>query len=103
MCGTDGHIHEGEFISKFPLIPGHESVGTVVEVGKNVKDFKVGDRCVADVGITVNTFFSFLISVCLPRFQCEHCFYCRRGQSLLCENFNSRGVTQDGAFAEYVA
>ncbi|KAG6329874.1 hypothetical protein ID866_9216, partial [Astraeus odoratus] len=35
--------------------------------------------------------------------QCEHCFYCRRGQSLLCENFNSRGVTMDGGFAEYVA
>ncbi|KAL4259857.1 zinc-containing alcohol dehydrogenase family protein [Pleurotus pulmonarius] len=85
VCGTDGHIHEGEFISKFPLIPGHEAVGTVVELGKNVKGFEIGDRCVADVGIT-----------------CDDCFYCRRGQSLLCENFNSRGVTQDGGFADYV-
>lgn len=85
VCGTDGHIHEGEFISKFPLIPGHEAVGTIVELGKNVKGFEIGDRCVADVGIT-----------------CDDCFYCRRGQSLLCENFNSRGVTQDGGFADYV-
>lgn len=86
VCGTDAHIHEGEFISKFPLIPGHESIGVVVKVGQNVKDFKEGDRCVADVGIT-----------------CGHCFYCRRGNELLCENFNSRGVTMAGGFAEYIA
>ncbi|PBK70908.1 GroES-like protein [Armillaria solidipes] len=85
VCGTDAHIHDGEFISKFPLIPGHEAIGSVVELGKNVKGFDIGDRCVADVGIT-----------------CENCFYCRRGQSLMCENFNARGVTQDGGFAEYI-
>ncbi|KAJ4468811.1 NADP+-dependent D-mannitol dehydrogenase [Lentinula aciculospora] len=85
ICGTDGHIHEGEFISKFPLIPGHEAIGTVVEMGKNVKGFEKGDRCVADVGIT-----------------CGNCFYCRRGNELLCESFNARGVTQDGGFADYI-
>ncbi|KAJ7839609.1 chaperonin 10-like protein [Mycena olivaceomarginata] len=53
VCGTDGHIHDGEFISKFPLIPGHEAIGSIVEMGKNVKGFSIGDRCVADVGITV--------------------------------------------------
>ncbi|KAI6127977.1 chaperonin 10-like protein [Pisolithus croceorrhizus] len=86
VCGTDAHIHDGEFISKFPLIPGHEAVGKVVKLGKNVQGFEIGDRCVADVGVT-----------------CEKCFYCRRGESLLCENFNARGVTQDGGFAEYIA
>ncbi|KAF9523261.1 NADP+-dependent D-mannitol dehydrogenase [Crepidotus variabilis] len=85
VCGTDAHIHEGEFISKFPLIPGHEAIGTVVEMGKNVKGFSMGDRCVADVGIT-----------------CGECFFCRRGNSLLCENFGARGVTVDGGFAEYI-
>ncbi|KAI6131020.1 chaperonin 10-like protein [Pisolithus croceorrhizus] len=85
VCGTDAHIHDGEFISKFPLIPGHEAVGKVVKLGKNVQGFEIGDRCVADVGVT-----------------CEKCFYCRRGESLLCENFNARGVTQDGGFAEYI-
>ncbi|KAF4563841.1 N-terminal acetyltransferase A complex catalytic subunit ard1 [Pleurotus pulmonarius] len=74
-----------EYDAILQLIPGHEAVGTVVELGKNVKGFEIGDRCVADVGIT-----------------CDDCFYCRRGQSLLCENFNSRGVTQDGGFADYV-
>lgn len=50
LCGTDAHIHEGEFISKFPLIPGHEAVGKVVAMGKNVTGFSKGDRVVADVG-----------------------------------------------------
>ncbi|KAH9941175.1 chaperonin 10-like protein [Epithele typhae] len=86
VCGTDGHIHEGEFIAKFPLIPGHEAIGTIVEMGKNVKDFAIGDRIVADVGIS-----------------CDNCFYCRRGNAVLCENFNARGVTLDGGFAEYIA
>ncbi|EJD05539.1 GroES-like protein [Fomitiporia mediterranea MF3/22] len=85
VCGTDAHIHDGEFISKFPLIPGHEAIGKVVELGSNVKGFEIGDRCVADVGIT-----------------CDNCFFCRRGQSLLCEDFNARGVTQDGGFADYI-
>ncbi|EJT99239.1 GroES-like protein [Dacryopinax primogenitus] len=85
VCGTDQHIHNGEFISKFPLIPGHEVVGEIVQVGKNVHDFKPGMRAVADVGVT-----------------CGKCFYCRRGQELLCENFASKGVTTDGGFAEYV-
>ncbi|KAF9239347.1 chaperonin 10-like protein [Melanogaster broomeanus] len=85
ICGTDGHVHEGEFIAKFPLIPGHEVIGTIAAVGKNAAGFNEGDRCVADPGVT-----------------CETCFYCRRGESLLCENFNGRGVTMAGGFAEYV-
>ncbi|KZV65466.1 NADP+-dependent D-mannitol dehydrogenase [Peniophora sp. CONT] len=85
VCGTDGHIHDGEFISTFPLIPGHEAIGKVVEMGKDVKGFEMGDRCVADVGET-----------------CENCFYCRRGAQLMCENFSARGVTADGGFAEYI-
>ena len=36
------------------LIPGHEAIGVIVEMGKNVKGFSHGDRCVADVGITVS-------------------------------------------------
>jgi len=86
VCGTDAHIHEGEFIAQFPLIPGHEAVGVAVEVGKDVKGFSKGDRCVADVGIT-----------------CDGCFYCRRGKPLLCENFRARGVSLPGGFAEYIA
>ncbi|PCH44857.1 NADP+-dependent D-mannitol dehydrogenase [Wolfiporia cocos MD-104 SS10] len=87
VCGTDGHVHEGEFITSFPLIPGHEVVGIIAEAGKNVTGLAKGDRCVADPGVT-----------------CESCFYCRRGQSLLCENFQGKGVSSSvpGGFSEYV-
>ncbi|KAH7154965.1 chaperonin 10-like protein [Dactylonectria estremocensis] len=81
-----GHIHEGEFIAKFPLIPGHETVGVVAAVGKDVKGFAIGDRVAADNSEL-----------------CNECFYCRRGQPLLCENFNAHGVTMNGGFAEYCA
>ncbi|KAJ3798865.1 chaperonin 10-like protein [Lentinula aff. detonsa] len=86
ICGTDHHISEGEFIAKFPLIPGHEIVGTVAELGKKVKSdmLKVGDRCVVDPSLT-----------------CETCFYCRRGQPLSCENYEGLGCTMSGGFAEY--
>ncbi|KAK7417174.1 hypothetical protein QQX98_004777 [Neonectria punicea] len=91
VCGTDlvithDHIHEGEFIAKFPLIPGHETVGEVAAIGKSVKGFTIGDRVAADNSEL-----------------CNECFYCRRGQPLLCENFNAHGVTMNGGFAEYCA
>ncbi|KAK0192223.1 chaperonin 10-like protein [Armillaria mellea] len=84
VCGTDHHISQGEFITKFPLTPGHEMVGRIAKVGQSVKGFAEGDRVVADPGIT-----------------CGDCFYCRRGKSLLCENFESLGCTVAGGFAEY--
>jgi D-arabinitol dehydrogenase (NADP+) len=84
VCGTDLHIHEGEFIAKFPLIPGHECVGVVAAMGKDVKGFQIGERVVADNSEL-----------------CNECFYCRRGQLLLCENFNAHGVTMNGAFSEF--
>ncbi|KAI9799285.1 MAG: hypothetical protein M1833_004163 [Piccolia ochrophora] len=86
VCGTDLHIHEGEFLAKFPLIPGHETIGVVAALGKNVKGFKVGDRVAADNSEL-----------------CNECFYCRRGELLLCENFEAHGVTMNGGFAEYCA
>lgn len=86
MCGTDLHIHEGEFLAKFPLIPGHETVGVVAGMGSNVKGFTIGERVVADNSEL-----------------CGECFYCRRGELLLCEHFEAHGVTMDGGFAEYCA
>ncbi|KAE8143441.1 alcohol dehydrogenase [Aspergillus pseudotamarii] len=86
VCGTDLHIHEGGFLAKFPLIPGHEVVGVIAAVGARVKRFSIGDRVVADNSEL-----------------CGECFYCLRGQELLCENFEAHGVTMDGGFAEYCA
>ncbi|KAL2802703.1 chaperonin 10-like protein [Aspergillus granulosus] len=86
VCGTDLHIHEGEFIAQFPLVPGHETVGVVAAVGPKVKGFEIGDRVVADNSEL-----------------CGECFYCRRGDELFCENFHAHGVTMNGGFAEYCA
>ncbi|KAJ4250187.1 hypothetical protein NW762_012002 [Fusarium torreyae] len=86
VCGTDLHIHEGEFGAKFPLIPGHETVGVVAAFGSKVVGFSLGDRVVADNSEV-----------------CGHCHYCRRGKELFCENFIPHGVEVDGGFAEYAA
>jgi len=86
VCRTDIHLYHGEFLATFPLIPGHEFVGEVAAVGRDVRGVKVGDRVCAD-----NTEL------------CGHCYYCRRNQPLYCENFNSLGVNRPGGFAEYVA
>ncbi|CAD6570538.1 MAG: N-terminal acetyltransferase A complex catalytic subunit ard1 [Tremellales sp. Tagirdzhanova-0007] len=85
LCGTDQHIHEGEFISKFPLIPGHEAIGRIAAMGDKVKGFEIGDRIVGDVGET-----------------CGWCHYCRRGQDVFCEHFAPAGVARDGGFANYM-
>lgn len=61
------HIHEGEFISKFPLIPGHEAVGTIVAMGDKVKGFDKGDRIAADVGGEWRRFRPLKMRVMDPR------------------------------------
>ncbi len=86
ICGTDLHIFRGEYLSAFPLIPGHEFVGRVAEVGSQVHTFKVGDRVVGD-----------------PNLACGECEFCRSLQPNHCRNWQGIGITQPGAFAEYVA
>lgn len=85
LCGTDLHIHEGEFGPRFPLIPGHEFTGEIVALGSDVKDLKEGQRVVGNSNEA-----------------CGKCFYCMRGNFLLCLNLRSYGVTQDGGFAQYL-
>lgn len=65
MCtkGSTPHLrHLADCMRPPQLIPGHEAIGKVVEVGKKVKDFQIGDRVVADVGISVNTSFIRFLS-----------------------------------------
>ena len=56
ICGSDLHYYEagriGNFIVETPFVLGHEAGGTVVEVGKNVKNLKVGDRVALEPGKT---------------------------------------------------
>ncbi len=85
ICGTDLHIHEGDFYAAFPLIPGHEIVGTIAAVGDSVTSFQIGER------VTVN-----------PNISCGHCHACRSGQPLLCSNLKGIGTNWPGGFAEYL-
>lgn len=87
ICGTDLHIYRNEYMSGFPLIPGHEFGGRIVEVGRDVKTgVQVGDRVAVD-----------------PNLYCGYCDFCRREQANHCRNLQAVGVTRAGAFAEYVA
>lgn len=85
VCGTDLHIHDGDFYAAFPLIPGHEIVGTIAEVGEQTAGFEVGQR------VTVN-----------PNISCGHCHACRIGRPLLCWNLKGIGTNWPGGFAEYL-
>ncbi|MDX6257050.1 MAG: alcohol dehydrogenase [Frankiales bacterium] len=69
ICGTDLHILKGDVPAVAPgTILGHEAVGTIVEVGKGVRDRKVGDRVVVSC-----------ISACGS---CSYCREARYGQCL---------------------
>ena len=84
LCGTDLHVHEGDFNAVFPLIPGHEVVGTVSALGEGAARFAVGEQ------VTVN-----------PNVHCGRCDYCLAGRSGLCQNATAFGVNRPGFFAEY--
>lgn len=83
VCGTDVHIHEGRFISQFPLTPGHEVVGIVEAVGAGVDDLVPGTRVVPN-----------------GNSGCGVCEECVRGRPLFCLAFTALGVTGPGGFAE---
>lgn len=82
ICGTDLHMTEGHDF-QFPAgsTPGHEVVGEVVAMGKDVSGWKTGDRLTA-----------------LPSTGCGHCVSCQHGNWTLCRN----APGQMGGFAEYM-
>jgi len=91
ICGTDIHIYNWDEWAqehiKVPLVAGHEFVGEVVEIGKEVDTyFKIGDRVSGEGHIA-----------------CGHCRNCRAGRSHICRKNVSVGVTRNGCFAEYLA
>jgi alcohol dehydrogenase, propanol-preferring len=86
ICRTDLHIVDGELLSpKLPLIPGHEIVGTVIQTGDHVKQFRIGDR----------------VGVPWLGYTCGQCRYCQRDQENLCDRPLFTGYTIDGGYAEY--
>jgi alcohol dehydrogenase, propanol-preferring len=86
VCRTDLHIIEGELpAAKRPVIPGHEVVGCVDRVGRDVRTIKEGDR----VGI------AWLQRVC------GRCEFCTSGRENLCSSARFTGYHVDGGYAEY--
>jgi 2-desacetyl-2-hydroxyethyl bacteriochlorophyllide A dehydrogenase len=86
LCGTDLHIYRNEYMSDFPVIPGHEFGGVITEVGRDVTDLHPGDRVAVD-----------------PNLYCGHCHFCRNERANHCLNWEGIGITRPGALAEYVA
>lgn len=86
LCRTDLHILDGDLSApKYPLVLGHEIVGTVEERGERVEQLQIGDR----IGVP------WLASTCLK------CDYCKSGNENLCDSAKFTGYTVDGGFAEY--
>ncbi len=93
ICHSDIHQMKGDWgPQQYPQVPGHEIVGVVAAVGKNVTKFKIGDR--AGVGCMVDS--------CLECDSCKHGeeHYCDRGETLFTYGYPDKksptGITQGG-------
>jgi propanol-preferring alcohol dehydrogenase len=87
VCRTDLHVVDGELPEpKLPLVPGHEIVGRIEEIGRGVETFQVGDRAgIPWLGWT-----------------CGECEYCASGRENLCKRARFTGYTIDGGYAEFI-
>ncbi len=86
VCRTDLHVVDGELPHpKLPLVPGHEIVGTVAEIGPGVERLATGDR----------------VGVPWLGYACGDCAHCRSGQENLCQDARFTGYQIDGGYAEY--
>src|SRR6476646_4922668 len=87
VCRTDLHVVDGDLPNpKLPLIPGHEIVGIVEIVGRDVSGVSAGQR----------------VGVPWLGHTCGHCTYCVSGQENLCDAPLFTGYTRDGGFASQV-
>jgi threonine dehydrogenase-like Zn-dependent dehydrogenase len=92
ICGTDLALHRGDLPTALPLVPGHEFVGTVTEVGESRDEAWLGRRVCADINNT-----------CLSRRETTPCRACRLGHAHHCRRRDVTGIIQaPGAFAEEV-
>lgn len=89
ICGSDLHVYDslaGYEGIQLPVILGHEFAGKIVEVGKRVSRFKIGERVTAD-----------------PAVPCQRCYFCQTGHPNICENRITYGISRNGAFARFVS
>ena len=69
ICGTDLQIIKGNQKIKDGITLGHEAVGQIVELGKNVKNYDVNDFVIID-----------------PNMYCGCCYYCKKGMTNFCSD-----------------
>jgi len=87
VCRTDLHVVDGDLTQgKLPIIPGHEIVGEVVELGPGTTGLAFGQR----------------VGVPWLGYTCGQCRYCRAGHENLCDRARFTGYHLDGGYAEYV-
>lgn len=86
VCRTDLHVVDAELPGiKYPVVPGHEIVGRIDLIGRNVRAHQVGDR----VGIP------------WLGYTCGVCRFCKEGMENLCDRPLFTGYTRDGGFATH--
>ena len=87
ICTLEQRLYRGDLKIYYPLIPGHEASGEIVEIGSRViGEFEVGMRVALDL-VT----------------RCGQCYYCRTGNSNQCSNRFKPGQQVLGGFGEYIA
>jgi S-(hydroxymethyl)glutathione dehydrogenase/alcohol dehydrogenase len=79
ICGSDLHIYNGAFPQPHPMVLGHEFMGVVEEVGRDVKNLARGDRVVVPFPIA-----------------CGHCWFCETGLPTHCETSNPKHYGPEG-------
>jgi L-iditol 2-dehydrogenase len=87
VCGSDLHIYHDAHPYWPPVILGHEFSGVIVEMGKEVKGWKVGDRIVTETRTG----------------SCGVCYNCQSGFPQVCEQKRPYGIGINGAYTKYVA
>jgi propanol-preferring alcohol dehydrogenase len=86
VCRTDLHVVDGDLAQpKLPLVPGHEIVGVVAELGAGVDRFRIGDR----------------VGVPWLGWTCGVCKFCRSGRENLCAQARFTGYQIDGGYGEF--
>jgi propanol-preferring alcohol dehydrogenase len=91
VCRSNLHMIEGDWVvhgvpAKSPIVPGHEIVGTVAELGDGATGFTIGER------VGVQPLWS----------TCGRCEYCLTGREQLCRTKQITGETVDGGYGEYL-
>jgi propanol-preferring alcohol dehydrogenase len=86
VCRTDLHIADGEIAARYPIIPGHEVVGHVREIGEGVSGFRLGQR----------------VGVPWLGHSCGRCAFCKAKRENLCDHPEFTGCTRDGGYATHL-